>query len=69
MLISPSSLGAALLLATAAFASDPVPIDWAMVARIREEGPQRSRVADLESYMTDRAPRPSGRRGAVSDSC
>ena len=43
----------ALLLATAAFATDPVPVDWAMVARIREEGLQRARVADLESYMTD----------------
>jgi hypothetical protein len=42
-----------LFLATAAFITDPVPVDWAMVARIREEGLQRSRVADLESYMTD----------------
>jgi len=42
-----------ILLATVAFASDPVAIDWAMVAKIREEGLQRSRVADLESYMTD----------------
>ncbi len=46
-------LATALLLATAAFVADPVPVDWAMVARIREEGLQRSRVADLESYMTD----------------
>jgi carboxypeptidase Q len=43
----------AVLLATAAFTADPGPVDWAMVARIREEGLQRSRVADLESYMTD----------------
>ncbi|HEU4698241.1 MAG TPA: M20/M25/M40 family metallo-hydrolase [Gemmatimonadales bacterium] len=28
-------------------------MDWAMVARIREEGLQRSRVMDYESYMTD----------------
>lgn len=34
-------------------ATDPVPVDWAMVARIREEGLQRSRVMDYESYMTD----------------
>ena len=32
---------------------DPVPIDWRMVARIREEGLQHSRVMDYESYMTD----------------
>ncbi len=47
------SLPAVLLLATAAFAGGPVPIDWPMVARIREEGLQHSRVMDLESYMTD----------------
>lgn len=34
-------------------ATDPVPVDWAMVARIREEGLQRSRVMDYEGYMTD----------------
>ena len=28
-------------------------VDWPMVATIREEGLQRSRVMDLESYMTD----------------
>jgi len=28
-------------------------VDWAMVAKIREEGLQRSRVMDIESYMTD----------------
>ncbi|MGE5198829.1 MAG: hypothetical protein ACM3H9_04255, partial [Rhodospirillaceae bacterium] len=28
-------------------------VDWPMVAKIREEGLQRSRVMDLESYMTD----------------
>ncbi len=47
------SLAAALFVSTAAIVADPVPVDWAMVARIREEGLQRSRVADLESYMTD----------------
>ena len=46
-------LAAALVFATAAFSAGPVPVDWAMVARIREEGLQRSRVMDLESYMTD----------------
>lgn len=29
------------------------PVDWAAVAKIREEGLQRSRVMDLASYMTD----------------
>ena len=43
---------AALLAATVAFLP-PVPVDWAMVARIREEGLQRSRVMEYESYMTD----------------
>ncbi len=42
-----------LLLVTAASSLDTVPVDWAMVARIREEGLQRSRVMDFESYMTD----------------
>ncbi|MDQ2669341.1 MAG: M20/M25/M40 family metallo-hydrolase [Gemmatimonadota bacterium] len=46
-------LAAALVLLTAGFAADPVPIDWATVARIREEGLQRSRVMEYESYMTD----------------
>ena len=44
---------ALLLVATAAAATDPVPVDWPMVARIREEGLQRSRVMDYESYMAD----------------
>ncbi|MHB1070112.1 MAG: M20/M25/M40 family metallo-hydrolase, partial [Gemmatimonadaceae bacterium] len=48
------ALAAALLLAfTAAMPSGPVTVDWAMVAKIREEGLQRSRVMDFESYMTD----------------
>jgi hypothetical protein len=47
------SPAAGLLVALAAFTADPVPIDSAMVARIREEGLQRSRVMDLQSYMTD----------------
>ena len=42
-----------LLLSTAAASADPVPIDWPMVAKIRAEGLQRSRVLDFESYMTD----------------
>ena len=33
-------------------AQQPV-VDWPAVAKIREEGLQRSRVMDLESYMTD----------------
>ena len=44
---------AALLLLTAFVSIDPVPVDLAMVAKIREEGFQRSRVMDMESYMTD----------------
>jgi carboxypeptidase Q len=45
---------AVLLLATAAAPpAVEVPVDWAMVAKIREEGLQRSRVMDYESYMTD----------------
>ena len=34
-------------------AAGPPAVDHAMVAKIREEGLQRSRVMDLESYMTD----------------
>jgi hypothetical protein len=47
------SLATALALATAAFTAGAVPVDWAMVAKIREEGLQRSRVMDFEGYMTD----------------
>ena len=46
---------AALLLVLLAAAS-PVgtdPVDWAMVAKIREEGLQRSKVMDYESYIAD----------------
>ena len=42
-----------LLLLAAAFSFDTVPVDREMVARIREEGLQHSRVMDFESYMTD----------------
>ena len=45
---------AVLLLATAAVPQGTQgPVDWEMVARIREEGLQRSRVMEYESYMTD----------------
>lgn len=44
---------ALLLVATATAATDPVPVDWPMVARIREEGLQRSKVMDYESYIAD----------------
>jgi hypothetical protein len=45
---------AAGLLVASPVAFPPAPdVDWAMVARIREEGLQRSRVMDFESYMTD----------------
>ena len=52
MLRSLRPLAAALLLTAAALA-DPVPVDWPMVARIREEGLQHSRVMDFEGYITD----------------
>jgi hypothetical protein len=44
---------AALALAVAGLGAQQPPVDWPMVAKIREEGLQRSRVMDLESYMTD----------------
>jgi hypothetical protein len=54
MTIRTRPFAAALLLLLAAAAPiDTVPVDWAMVAKIREEGLQHSRVMDLESYMTD----------------
>jgi carboxypeptidase Q len=34
-------------------AAEPPQVDWVTVAKIREEGLQRSRVMDLESYMAD----------------
>jgi len=42
-----------LVLLTAGFSGDPEPVDWVMVAKIREEGLQRSQVMNFESYMTD----------------
>ena len=54
MLIRLTTLAAAGLLAVTTTALTPAPdVDWAMVAKIREEGLQRSRVMDYESYMTD----------------
>jgi hypothetical protein len=45
---------AALAIVAGAFASDQSPaVDWDMVARIREEGLQRSQVMDIVGYMTD----------------
>ncbi|MBX7118446.1 MAG: M20/M25/M40 family metallo-hydrolase [Gemmatimonadaceae bacterium] len=42
------------LAAAATLALTPTePVDWPMVARIREEGLQRSRVMEFESYMVD----------------
>ena len=43
----------ALLSLTAAAPGGPATVDWAVVARIREEGLQRSQVMDFESYLTD----------------
>jgi carboxypeptidase Q len=42
-----------LVLLTVGFSGDPEPVDWVMVAKIREEGLQRSQVMNFESYMTD----------------
>ena len=53
MLMRLTTLAAAgLVAATAAFTPAP-DVDWAMVAKIREEGLQRSRVMDFEGYMAD----------------
>ena len=50
----PAAVLGLLLLATAAAPPlTEIPVDWEMVARIREEGLQRSHVMDYESYMTD----------------
>lgn len=43
----------ALLLTTLAFTGGPPSVDWAMVARIREEGLQRSQVMNYEGYIAD----------------
>lgn len=43
----------AMLLASAAVVAADTGVDWEMIARIREEGLQRSRVMDTASYMTD----------------
>jgi hypothetical protein len=54
MLPRPRPFATALfLLLTAAVSGDTVPVDWMMVAKIREEGLQHSQVMDFESYMTD----------------
>lgn len=44
---------AAVLLLTAAAPIGPDPVDWMMVARIREEGLQHSQVMNFESFITD----------------
>jgi hypothetical protein len=44
---------ALLLLLTASTSRDPFGVDLAMVAKIREEGLQRSRVMEYEGYMAD----------------
>lgn len=53
MRISTTPLLTVLLLSTAAMTGDSPQIDWAMVARIREEGLQHSRVMEYEEYITD----------------
>lgn len=49
----PKPLALALLAATTLALVPTEPVDWPMVARIREEGLQRSRVMEYESYMVD----------------
>ena len=52
--VSRAVTAAVLLAAIGAFASDQVPpVDWDMIAKIREEGLQRSQVMDIVGYMTD----------------
>jgi hypothetical protein len=52
--VSRAVTAAVLLVAIGAFASDQTPaVDWDMVAKIREEGLQRSQVMDIVGYMTD----------------
>jgi len=46
-------LATILLLVLAAATGDTVPVDWAMVAKIREEGLQHSQVMEYESYIAD----------------
>ena len=54
MLTRSRSLTVALLvLLTAGMTGAQGPVDWPMVAKIRAEGLQRSRVMDLEGYMAD----------------
>jgi len=45
---------AVLAVVVGAFASDEIPsVDWNAVARIREEGLQRSQVMDIAGYIVD----------------
>src|ERR1019366_3886785 len=44
---------ALLVVLTAGFTAGPIPVDWPMVARIREEGLQHSKVMEYEGYMAD----------------
>ena len=46
-------VAAALALLAAGVPANSGPVDWPMVAKIRAEGLQRSRVMDLEGYMAD----------------
>jgi len=48
-----SILSLAAPVALVAAFTQAVPVDWPMVARIREEGLQRSRVMEYESYIVD----------------
>ena len=48
----PVAIGALVVLSASAF-TQAVSVDWATVARIREEGLQRSKVMEYEAYMVD----------------
>jgi hypothetical protein len=48
-----SAIAATTLAILLGAANAPVPVDWVMVAKIREEGLQHSQVMDYEAYMTD----------------
>ncbi len=48
-----SLVPALLFLSGVAWTGGSPPVDWVMVAKIREEGLQRSKVMEFESYLTD----------------
>jgi len=54
VLIPKAAAAVALVIVLGAFASDRAPtVDWDMMAKIREEGLQRSQVMDIAGYIVD----------------